>query len=464
MTQSTHHVFATGLALMALGVIGCDTGGPGSSDGGARSDAGMGGSTLATSTGGTQNTAGGTTTGGNGTGGSTAALGGNGTASGTTALGGSASGGATALGGSGIGGVTSACGQACTGATPVCNEAAGACVQCLGDAHCSAPTPACSSTLNACVQCTGNLHCSGLTPTCNTTSNTCVQCTANSHCSGATPGCNLTSNTCVQCTANAHCPDSAPLCDKTQNVCVECLAPTDCKDPAAAACVTGTCEPCSGNGDCAHLAGKSVCKLASGDDDAGPDAGTGPNTCVQCTGSDYATCGELEGKALVCDSRSNTCSTTATEASAGLCQPCVSDAQCAPGELCAEQVFNGQSVGHFCFFVQGDTAHGAPAECFTSGRPYVKAWPTTSIDGQTTTLCGLAVTTCIALNQFRQADCSTPGGGTDAHCGAAPGVDSKCLPFGASQYRCTVVCLSDDDCRSGVTCDTTVNPPVCTLQ
>jgi len=59
MTQSTHHVFATGLALMALGVIGCDTGGPGSSDGGARSDAGMGGSTLATSTGGTQSTPGG---------------------------------------------------------------------------------------------------------------------------------------------------------------------------------------------------------------------------------------------------------------------------------------------------------------------------------------------------------------------------------------------------------------------
>jgi len=47
------------LSLLMTLVIGCDTGGPESSDAGARSDAGMGGSTLATSTGGTQSTPGG---------------------------------------------------------------------------------------------------------------------------------------------------------------------------------------------------------------------------------------------------------------------------------------------------------------------------------------------------------------------------------------------------------------------
>ena len=327
-----------------------------------------------------------------------------------------ASGGTSSAGGSGTGGVTSACSPACSGAKPVCNEPSKTCVQCLGDGNCA----------------------------------------------GATPACNTTSHQCVECTNNEHCPASAPLCDAAANHCVECLTSADCTDPAAAACVSGTCEPCSSHADCAHLAGKTVCKLASdAGGDAGSDAGASAGECVECTGTNYAAC-QGAGNKFVCDSLKHTCSTTAIQGSAGLCQPCVSDAQCAPGQLCAEQLFNGQSVGYFCFYKQGET--GAPADCANGGRPYVKVWSTTSIDEQRATLCGLVVTTCIALNQFRQTDCTASGVATDTLCGFESAVDSKCALYGSTQHRCTVVCLSDDDCKPGVSCNTAVNPNVCNLQ
>jgi len=184
---------------------------------------------------------------------------------------------------------------------------------------------------------------------------------------------------------------------------------------------------------------------------------------VQCTGTDYAACGQSNGKSLVCDSLRRTCS-SATQGSAGLCQTCVSDAQCAPGELCAEQVFNGASVGYFCFFEQGQTTQGAPAVCGDTGRPYVKAQRTTSIDGQSAEICTLAVSTCPALNEFRAKSCDNAGAADDQLCGVAPGVDSKCVVYTSTQYRCTVTCGSDDDCKTGFSCNTGVNPNFCNLQ
>ena len=380
-----------------------------------------------------------------GTGGASASAGGTqASAAGTTGTGGIFSGGAnaggTGAGGMNTGGIVStggatSCTPACAGAKSVCDLSTFTCVECLSDTNCTDETnPACKTS--------NDVDAGGDSGT----------------------GTHTGVNTCVPCTQNKHCKDKTSLCDTATNECVECLSAGDCKNAGASACVNGLCEPCSSNNDCALIQGRPVCASTVADSDAGADAGSGTAQCVQCAGMQYAACGQSGGKNLICNSLTNECSTSATEHSAGLCQPCVSDAQCAPGELCAEQVFNGKSVGYFCFFKRGDTANGAPADCTNGGRPYVKAWATTTVDGQSATLCGLAVTTCTALNEFRQTDCASSGAASDPKCGFEPGVDSKCALYGSTQYRCTVVCLSDDDCLSGVTCNTTTNPRTCNLQ
>ncbi|MGC4067252.1 MAG: hypothetical protein QM784_21940 [Polyangiaceae bacterium] len=222
---------------------------------------------------------------------------------------------------------------------------------------------------------------------------------------------------------------------------------------------TNTCKPCSIDADCALIAGKGVC-----------DAGT----CVQCTGKKYEACGKLESTAVVCDSAAKTCTTDKKEHSAGPCQPCVSDAQCKAGQLCAKQMYKDKLVGNFCFWKQGDTANGAPAACFTeANRPYVRVEAdVTSVDGDSATLCTLAsVTTCVAVNQYRTKDCAPTGTPDPNLCGFAPGADANCVETstGSKTYRCTNVCLSADDCKgsgggSSITCDVNATPNVCTLQ
>lgn len=298
--------------------------------------------------------------------------------------------------------------------------------------------------------------CQGATPACDISSLTCVQCTDNQYCSGPTPVCDVVSRTCVQCTNDQHCGNGRPFCDILKATCVECLDNEDCKSPSASSCVAGKCSPCATNSDCSHLAGTGVCKPT-----LEADAGAETGVCVECTGTDYAACTDGDaGARHVCDSLKSTC-TEIVERTAGLCQPCVSDAQCQPGELCIEQIFNGKSAGHFCMYQQG--AAGAPADC-TTAPPYVKTLATTSIDGSVANVCSLRVSTCTALNQFSRTSCASASNNPDdSLCGFVPGVDSKCVAFGASQHLCTVVCGSDLDCKSGFTCNTGVNPNICNL-
>ena len=390
--------------------------------------------------------AGGITAVGTGTGGS-ANVGGSagGSNSGGSNSGGISSSGAH-TGGMGTGGVTSACGQVCSGTKPVCNESAESCVECVGDGNCSGVRPACETTSNTCVQCTKDSYCSGATPACKT---------ANDADSGTD------TNTCVQCTKDSHCSGKTSLCDTTKSLCVQCKSNTDCSQAEAPLCSSGTCSPCTQDTDCTHISGKTVCNTASStNSDAGTetDAGSGTNTCVQCTGTKYTACEGDAGTTQVCDSLNNTC-TNKAEHSADLCQPCVSDAQCKPGELCVEQKVNGNSLGYFCLWKQGDTAHNAPADCTATGRPYFSAIVATSIDGEDAAICSLRASTCTAMNQYSQTSCaSSPGTPDNSKCGFAPGVDSECASIG-SQYRCTVACLSDDDCPPGgitpITCSVT---------
>jgi hypothetical protein len=274
-------------------------------------------------------------------------------------------------------------------------------------------------------------------------------------CSAPTPVCDEPNDTCVECLVEADCTTAAKSkCDADAKACVACLESADCSTPGAAKCDAGACVKCTSNDDCGHIAGKTVC-----DTDAGE--------CVQCTGKDYASCGMSGGKPLVCDSATRSCSTS-KEHSAGLCSPCLSDAQCGLGQLCVKEQFGTpkQDVGYFCFWKQGAAEGGAPVDCtLPTNRPYVAALKNqSSIDGAAATVCGLRTSTCTARNQFSAKDCSTSSLADDNKCGFAPTKDSKCLPFGASQFRCTTTCLSNDDCDEASSCDVNATPKVCQIE
>ena len=293
--------------------------------------------------------------------------------------------------------------------------------------------------------------CSGNSPVCIEDTGDCVQCTDNTHCSDATPVCNTDSNSCVACTENTHCSGDTPFCDTDSNSCVTCLANDACTDPTASLCEDGQCAPCLNNDDCAHIEGKAVC-----------DAGE----CVECTGTDYAACG-IDAKTstpYVCDTLNRTC-TSLLEHDVGACESCVSDAHCQLGHLCALQTFGDtpDEVGYFCHWKRGDTDNGAPALC-SSAPPYVKTISAaSSIDGATADLCGLAVSTCTARNEFRAKDCTVAMSPDDTLCGFDPPNDARCVEFDTGVYRCTMRCGSDDDCPPSFSCNTAPLQPYCEL-
>lgn len=320
------------------------------------------------------------------------------------------------------------CNDDCSGNTPICDAASNTCVECLSKADCATPRSACQVATNKCVECIDGTTCSA-----------------------GKPACDLPANTCVECTGSTDCKDSTkPFCDQAAEKCVACLRQADCSSATASACNSGQCQACAKDADCSNIVGKGVC-----------DAGT----CVQCTGKKFAACGQDAGTPLVCDSLKRTCSTSKQQ-SAGLCQACITDAQCNAGEMCVLDKFGSPAVdvGYFCHWKQGDTANLAPADCTANGQPYVGVQKNAlSVDGTVSDICTLAVSTCVARNQFRSKDCAVASVPSDATCGVSPAKDSKCVQFGATTYRCTMTCLSIDDCP-GTACNTGVAPAVCALQ
>jgi hypothetical protein len=271
----------------------------------------------------------------------------------------------------------------------------------------------------------------------------------NGECSGSTPICKEADSTCVECTGMGHCAAPTSICNTGTNTCVECLTQTDCSS-VASRCVSGACQPCETNPDCAHIQGKTVC-----------DQGE----CVECTGTDYTVCG-LDGmsRQRVCDTLNRSCSTQ-TERSQGLCQSCVSDPACSAGQRCVLQTFGNpsQDVGYFCFWKRGDTANGAPALC-SSAQPYVRTLSAAvSIDGETLDLCGLRTSTCVARNEFSSKDCTSGAVGDDSLCGFDPPNDAKCITFDVGVFQCTMTCLGSQDCPPGSSCNTSVAQPYCEL-
>jgi hypothetical protein len=321
------------------------------------------------------------------------------------------------------------------------------------DGECKGTTPVCDAASNTCVGCLKASDCKATKPFCDTASSTCVECVKSTDCKSPTkPACDTTSNTCVACVGNVDCKDAAkPFCDQAAAQCVACLKSADCTDAKASVCSAGACTACTADADCSNIAGKGVC-----------DAGT----CVQCTGKKFAACGLDNGTPLVCDSLMRMC-TPNKQHSVGLCQPCVADAQCNAGEMCVLDKFGTPSkdVGYFCHWKKGDTANGAPSDCFASGKPYSGTQiGAVSIDGDISDLCTLRVSTCLARNQFGAKDCKVSNLPSDAMCGFSPAKDSKCAQVpSSSSYRCTMACSTTDDCPQ-FACDTGASPSVCALQ
>jgi len=383
-------------------------------------------------TGGGTSGSGGTSTGG-GAGTSSSSTGGSGGAS-STGSSTASSGGSTAssggmggtLGGaSGAGGAPADCDGACGDSTPVCDTATDTCVECLDSTdHCDAPTPVCNPESHACVECLDNDDCDAAV-------------------------CDPATHQCVECLETNDCESPTPLCDTEQQLCAECLDNADCTDPLEATCDAGSCSPCQSNADCEHLTETTVCDVTEGE-------------CVECTGTDYASCGVNDDEEpLVCDSLTRTCAAE-VEHDRGLCEPCLADANCALGQLCAMQTFEEQELGYFCFWERGASEGGAPAGCGTA-RPYVDTLATTtSIDGTVADVCGLRTSTCVARSQFSDKPCGTTTP-DDSLCGVAPPADAICVEFDTDVHRCTMTCLSSDDCPIGSSCNTAVANPYCEL-
>ena len=304
------------------------------------------------------------------------------------------------------------CGKLCSGAEPFCDVLRGSCVQCRGQLDCV--TGFCEVGAGKCVECLSNETCVGPAAA-RCSKGVCTACLDNSQCAHI-PGKNV-------CSAGA---------------CVACAAHSDCTmaDKAQCSAQSSSCTACTDDTQCAHIPGKNVCSAGA---------------CVQCTGTKAEACGSQDSVPLVCDSINKTCSTLRA-GKTDVCQPCVSDAQCMPGRLCVQETLNsGQKLGFACFWKEGDPQVGAPANCFIDGRPFSKLLASaSSIDGATANICTLSISSCLALQQFKNVICATTATiptADDSKCGVVPGVDARCAEVQPEAFSCTMTCGSNKDCR-----------------
>jgi len=237
---------------------------------------------------------------------------------------------------------------------------------------------------------------------------------------------------CVQCTDDADCTanPAGAVCKLSAdggpaptNTCVECLANTDCPNPAASHCVQNQCQPCAVNDDCSHVvsgeAQLAVC-----------DTSLFPSQCVECTSTQRTACG-----ATVCNGSTRQCENRSI-GSAGICESCISDAECIPAARCAVHVFGGAELGAFCFPIsQDESCPQTPFSGLANG--------VTTIDGELADLCLLRRTTCAAIDDsgLLGKDCTA-----SSDCGL-PNVDDGVCD--AALGKCSFPCISPFDCPGG---------------
>lgn len=314
-------------------------------------------------------------------------------------------------------------------------------------------------------------RCSGSTPTCDTSTNTCVECTSadNAHCIAAGKVCG-TRKTCVECESTQHCAAvDKPICDDSPsspkaNTCVQCLTNDHCTAPGASLCDTSVdpvtnlprnvCVGCASSGDCSHIPGKAVCLPASG---------TEPSTCVQCTRDDAKAC---TGGTTLCHGLTHECTDKEKE-SAGLCNSCVSDAQCLPGQACVPETFGlEQTTLYACLWKKGDPSPSAPVNCSDStNQPYIITRPdVTTIDGAKATVCGLAVSTCGAVLEAvtPTIKCAPDGPPVHSLCTFGGYESGRCVQALNGEYQCSPRCSKNADCYNRISwCETTQGEMAC---
>jgi len=315
-----------------------------------------------------------------------------------------------------------------------------------GELECS---PACDTieaskcdTKGQCVRCSVGDDCKHLkaTPACLPETG-CVECVFEDNttkCMGKTPHCSnddVLANKCVECNLASHCGDDAPLC--IDHKCVSCE-----KSPI---------EACQGRKN-------KICEPVSG-------------ACVECDKDDRTACKDSANNPTVCDVLEHVC-TDKRLLSASDCDECVADEQCAAGHLCRPMPFPSENLGYFCL-----PTKQVAVPC---AQPYTEFVSTgTSIEGDETDICSLAVSTCAAHDDYKKKVCGVDAlghpvatnaqGPDNSLCGAANVDDGFCVLFGDPSdkaYRCTVECGNfDDDCPAitGVTCDDGSTPDLCTL-
>lgn len=322
-----------------------------------------------------------------------------------------------------------------------------------------------------------NGPCGADKPICDEQTNTCVECTTahNEVCTATGKVCGENA-TCVECEKSEHCQATIgrPICDKSpysakRNTCVQCLTAADCKSAETPVCDTSTdpstnlsrnvCVGCTKSEDCDHnLEGKRVCLTGSG---------TVGGACVQCTKDNADAC-VSNGIHTLCNGQTHACSEK-TEKSAGLCNRCVADAECQPGQACVQQAFglNQDLLPEFaCLWKKGDTAPGAPANCSDpANQPYVVTRSdVVTIDGATATVCGLAVSTCAAWTEAKSPtiDCAPDGTPNHALCIIESHEAARCILASTGKYQCSPRCGKDSDCLYGIsTCVSRLGEQAC---
>jgi hypothetical protein len=314
-------------------------------------------------------------------------------------------------------------------------------------------------------KCTKDSECSSAAAShCDLSLGQCVACSASTQCDrfATTPVCAPTHG-CVACSDSelGVCAGDTPVCITGSNACVQCNFDLDCKDSTKAKCDgSHQCVPCDDSAQCANVDGKLVCEAGA---------------CVECTKDDRSACKTDEGNPAVCNVKTLLCDKTREVGQTGPCVPCVSDAECMPGNACVLQTFSNMDVGFFCLPVLAMPTDLCP-------RPYLSPRAdVVSIEGATVDVCDLGLTTCPAeLGAVGyKSNCGVDADGKPVASGAVRGEndlcgqegldDGFCVLKGGLGYRCTVPCLADEDCPdgAGVTCKSqtheTGSKQLCTL-
>lgn len=381
--------------------------------------------------------------------------------------------------------------QECEGDTQYCDPSQGKCVACLVSNQCPSPsaprceggtcgdcisdtdcsshpgTPAC--VLGECKPCssTNTDECSESLPYCGPDSS-CVQCTESGQCGPGSPRCDnnscgdcADSNDCTRfaaspvCGLNGSCVECLPgeesacgddrVCDTNGNTCVACNVDADCTSADTAKCVDNECVDCDADEQCQNIdEGAELDSCLAGDcvdcrmdplspDDPSHNPLENSKRETGCTGN------------VSCNPASNTCTSTEL-ASAGKCDPCVSDSECTAGHRCVEVFFQGVSQQGRCVLAAPDT--GCLAE-----RPFGVALldrPSAS-SAELDNYCGISedITTCEAVLALQRTitGCTTE----DTSVCAADG--ARCETISLTPNSCTYSCGVDSQCPTGISCE-----------